>query len=631
MAILHWDWVGETRFSGDSANQVAVAQNSDGRLEIFYVGTNADLYHNWQMKPGVSDPGNWAGETRFSGDSANQVAAAQNSDGRLEIFYVGTNTNLYHNWQIKPGISDPANWAGETRFSVDSAKQIAVAQNSDGRLEIFYVGTNNELYHNWQIKPGISDPANWAGETRFPGDSAKQIAVAQNSDGRLEIFYVGTNNDLYHNWQMKPGISDSANWAGEARFPGDSANQIAVAQNSDGRLEIFYVGTNTVLYHNWQTKPGISDPANWSGETRFPGDSANQIAVAQNSDGRLEIFYAGTDNDLYHNWQIKPGISDPANWAGETVFPGDSAKQVAVTQNSDGRLEIFYVGTNDDLYHNWQMDPDSKWTDMDGAGGAVATTAPFGSNTNFVLASNCNPLADVAVIVEVMEDIVYTGHGKPIPGSDSVTGFSFQLNCFSPGQFKDVAQQYVIGYDGSNLYGQVNNWKIDPNDPSKFDVLINDSAALATVSGQRLPAGWRLLISLGNDGNGNITGATFSVVDPKGNNAGKHSTSIGKSDQAPIMGFEMVLVGPGNGESVMLSSGSGSFQYVASSLVNVSVDIPVCAETSVTEETANTLYGSMSADASNILTQRFSLAAPGITMMRRVGPRRPPLIRRARR
>jgi hypothetical protein len=189
----------------------------------------------------------------------------------------------------------------------------------------------------------------------------------------------------------------------------------------------------------------------------------------------------------------------------------------------------------------------------------------------------------------------------------------------------------VIGYDGSNLYGQVNNWKIDPNDPSKFDVLINDSAALATVSGQRLPAGWRLLISLGNDGNGNITGATFSVVDPKGNNAGKHSTSIGKSDQAPIMGFEMVLVGPGNGESVMLSSGSGSFQYVASSLVNVSVDIPVCAETSVTEETANTLYGSMSADASNILTQRFSLAAPGITMMRRVGPRRPPLIRRARR
>jgi hypothetical protein len=86
-----------------------------------------------------------------------------------------------------------------------------------------------------------------------------------------------------------------------------------------------------------------------------------------------------------------------------------------------------------------------------------------------VLGSNCNPLADFAVTVEVTEDIVYTGHGKPMPGSDSVTGFSFQLNCFSPNQFKDIAQQYVVGYDGSNLYWQVNNWKIDPKISNKFE------------------------------------------------------------------------------------------------------------------------------------------------------------------
>jgi hypothetical protein len=65
MTILHWDWTGETRFPKDSANQIAVAQNADGRLEIFYVGTNNDLYHNWQMQPSISDNENWAGETRF--------------------------------------------------------------------------------------------------------------------------------------------------------------------------------------------------------------------------------------------------------------------------------------------------------------------------------------------------------------------------------------------------------------------------------------------------------------------------------------------------------------------------------------------------------------------------------------
>ena len=149
-----------------------------------------------------------------------------------------------------------------------------------------------------------------------------------------------------------------------------------------------------------------------------------------------------------------------------------------------------------------------------------------------------------------------------------MTGFTFQLNCFSPTQFKDVAQQYVIGCHGNDVFGQVNNWKTDPNKPSgNFDVLINEVVGLTSVSGHTLAAGWRLLISLGNDGNGNITGATFSVVNPKGNNAGKQSIAIGKANQAPIMGFELVLVGPGSGESATLSSGSGIFQYLASSLM----------------------------------------------------------------
>jgi ferric iron reductase protein FhuF len=88
-----------------------------------------------------------------------------------------------------------------------SAKQITAAQNQDGRLEIFYVGTNNKIYHNWQVKPN----SDWSGESAL-GGSAKQITAAQNQDGRLEIFYVGTNNKIYHNWQVKP----NSDWSGEA-------------------------------------------------------------------------------------------------------------------------------------------------------------------------------------------------------------------------------------------------------------------------------------------------------------------------------------------------------------------------------------------------------------------------------
>jgi hypothetical protein len=77
-----------------------------------------------------------------------------------------------------------------------------VARNADGRLEVFYVGANGDLYHNWQTAPGAA----WAGETQFTGDSARQIAVAQNQDGLLEIFYVGSDYTLYHNRQLSPGF-----------------------------------------------------------------------------------------------------------------------------------------------------------------------------------------------------------------------------------------------------------------------------------------------------------------------------------------------------------------------------------------------------------------------------------------
>jgi hypothetical protein len=71
------------------------------------------------------------------------------------------------------------------------------------------------------------------------------------------------------------------------------------------------------------------------------------------------------------------------------------------------------------------------------------------------------------------------------------------LNGFSPAQCLDVAQQYVIGYNGSSLFWQVNNWKVDPSSSNDFTVLINDYADLAKVLGHKVPAGyWRDASSL---------------------------------------------------------------------------------------------------------------------------------------
>jgi hypothetical protein len=307
--------------------RLAVAPNSDGRLQLFWAAaSNGWLYDNVQTAPGLG----WAGAAQFGG-AGTQLSTVENGDGRIEVFYVGTDHAIYHNWQDSPGGA----WHGQAALG-GAAKQLAAVANADGRLEVFYVGTNDHLFHNWQDTPGGA----WHGEAEL-GGAAKQIEAAVNQNGATEIFYIGTNDRLYHRWYSGAG------WSAEAAL-GGAAKQLTVTRNADGRLEIFYAGTDDGIYHNWQNAPGAA----WHGEAAM-GGAAKQLAVGQNADGRAELFYIGTNDALYHRWFSN-------GWSGEAAL-GGAAKQLAVTRNSDGRLELFYVGTNDGLYHNWQNSPGAAW------------------------------------------------------------------------------------------------------------------------------------------------------------------------------------------------------------------------------------------------------------------------------
>jgi hypothetical protein len=87
---------------------------------------------------------------------------------------------------------------------------------------------------------------------------------------------------------------------------------------------------------------------------------AKAVESGSNKDGRIEVFYIGLDDVLYHNWQLAPN----GYWIGENPLgPSKPAKvkQIAVGQNKDGRIEVFYIGLDDVVYHNWQLVPNGKW------------------------------------------------------------------------------------------------------------------------------------------------------------------------------------------------------------------------------------------------------------------------------
>jgi hypothetical protein len=91
----------------------------------------------------------------------------------------------------------------------------------------------------------------------------------------------------------------------------------------------------------------------------------NEIRVATNQSGTLEVFALGSDNQVYSDTQQSPG----GTWGGwgpiSQPGPGVTVDTIAVAQNQNGRLEVFGFdwsdGPNDKIYSDTQQTPGGSW------------------------------------------------------------------------------------------------------------------------------------------------------------------------------------------------------------------------------------------------------------------------------
>ena len=326
-------WSAYQHLSGSILSQGAVAINPDGRLEVFAIAANNQLYHRWQNAPGSSS---WSAWTSLGGDLIGNPAVIANQDGRLEVFVVAANNQLYHRWQNAPGSSS---WSAWVSLGGNLVGNPAVAINSDGRLEVFAIAANNQLYHKWQNTAGTT--TSWSAYQSLGGSLKGDPAVTRNNDGRLEVFVIGTSNSaLYHKWQNTAGTTTS--WSAYQSLGGSLKGDPAVTRNNDGRLEVFVIGTSTnALYHKWQNTAGTT--TSWSAYHSLGGTLNSNPVIAVNADGRLEVFVIGTSNSaLYHKWQNTAGTT--TSWSAYQSLGGSLKGDPAVARNSDGRLEVFVIG-----------------------------------------------------------------------------------------------------------------------------------------------------------------------------------------------------------------------------------------------------------------------------------------------
>jgi hypothetical protein len=233
-------------------------------------------------------------------------------------------------------------------------------------------------------------------------------------------------------------------------------------------------------------------------------------------------------------------------------------------------------------------------------------------------------LKDIQVTIEITEDLVVesTLTNKGVPTSK---GCAFQLNANSAAIPKNgnpatwiVWQQYIFGI-GTVIQGAINNWTApDPKKPENLFFAISSPAVqvgdpLAETG--KLPTGYKLTYILTTDNSsGKVTAVTFEVYDPKTKKTSSSPpqviTQVGgtPAEVAPIVDFELDLVGPGDGDKTKFSSGKATITFTASTRFSALPAIPGCAGSNATTgETSNSVYGVVPAGAHLKFVQAFSV------------------------
>jgi hypothetical protein len=298
------------------------------------------------------------------------------------------------------------------------------------------------------------------------------------------------------------------------------------------------------------------------------------------------------------------------------------------------------------LLQNYPMkssDTDNElWEVVGGSFPATVKTVSgisLGSNSNYILYSGCQPLIDLAIVIQITEDMVCESTAPPTackPGGTSQFGFSFQLNCYSTKGFTCAYQQYVVAFwrnssNGFNVIYGVDNWPVSGN-----NLINNNFPVLATLPTAVLPAGYQIVIGLINAATSPnaVEGVVFYLLDNDGKRLGDQSITIASipgantGDLAPITAFEMDVVGPINGEIATLSSGAGYITYgtikqdLQVFVPTATSGFPTCTETTAgTCETANTFYGLLPSNSSLAFEQSFEVNQEKAVIQRKGTPR----------
>ena len=344
--VPRWYRMGDQELGHGILNSgLALALDGSGQMHMVSRGDNGDLLHLGQTAS--TEWGNYNSLGGYVLPDAFSVAT--NPDGRMEVAAIGNGGQVSHIWQTSPR----GPWSGWNGLGGTGMGTPRIARNANGSLQVLVVGNDAQI---WTISQ--SNSADWNHAWTAVGGKVSTgflvppiMDVIANADGRLEVFYQGTDSALWHVWQTTP----NGPWSAHARI-GGTISLLSLARTGSGSIVAFTRGSDSNLYAIEQ-----AGSADWGGRFTLIANTVNggSMSAGTNADGRVEVFFVGHDSDVQHVWQ--QNATSPNVWSGASSLGGSSIQKVQVAKNSDGRFELITIGGDSFAYHIWQTSPSNGW------------------------------------------------------------------------------------------------------------------------------------------------------------------------------------------------------------------------------------------------------------------------------
>ncbi len=318
----------------------ALASDSDQNLRLAAVGRDGELY----LKEATSANNSAAWTIWHLLGGATEVAFGHNRDGRLEVFYTAMGSSVFRAKQLSAGAEPNFEAVGVPLLT--NASHLRIGHNRGGRMVCFAL-VGNLIGYFWQTQ---ANQESWS-QSGFLQGAYTDFSVETHADGRMQLFGIGADGFVYHLWQKDP--ETDAQWTAPSRLLDRKARKIQAFRDTyrGDRIEVYILDTEGAVYQTAQT-------LDWSPWQRIGSALGKDLAIAQNGDGRVELFLIGNDDRVYHAWQDASG-----KWGAWYPFrTSPSCTSIRAARTSDKRIEVIVAGTDHLMYHNWQLQPGGGWT-----------------------------------------------------------------------------------------------------------------------------------------------------------------------------------------------------------------------------------------------------------------------------